>query len=317
MAGKLTCVSDHAWIISADHCDRRTRSSYIYIHVYINMFSITNQVMDVNIVYYVLIFESVSIGSISLLINYVEPYLPIFISRGFRFGKCSSKTHHALLTKLEIPKKRFGHFYIISGPILLFLFYFALNKYFYNENAPEIVLSLLDILFGTSRKALVPVESIILAIFVFSIHIWKRICEMYYICVFSDQKINIFHYILTFLHYITTLVSLIGESEGFVRDSHTDLSLHKLTIAQLVYAFIFLWSTYMQLESNFILARLRKNQYGDVVTKEHKIPIGGLFNYISNPLQLTEILMYLMLSGILWQASTFHYVTLFVIINQV
>lgn len=73
----------------------------------------------------------------------------------------------------------------------------------------------------------------------------------------------------------------------------------------------------MQLESNFILARLRKNQYGDVVTKEHKIPIGGLFNYISNPLQLTEILMYLMLSGILWQASTFHYVTLFVIINQV
>lgn len=69
------------------------------------MFSITNQVMDVNIVYYVLIFESVSIGSISLLINYVEPYLPIFISRGFRFGKCSSKTHHALLAKLEISKK--------------------------------------------------------------------------------------------------------------------------------------------------------------------------------------------------------------------
>ncbi|XP_070153254.1 uncharacterized protein [Polyergus mexicanus] len=230
---------------------------------------------------------------------------------------CSSNTHHALLAKLEIPKKWFGHYYIISGLILLFLFYFALNKYFYDENVPEIVLSLLDTLFGSSRKALVSMESVILAIFVFSIHIWKRICEMYYICVFSDQKINIFHYILTFLHYMTTLVCLIGECEGFVRDSHTDLSLHKLTIAQLVYAFIFLCLTYMQLESNFILARLRKNQYGDVVTKEHKIPIGGLFNYISNPLQLTEILMYLMLSGILCQASTFHYVTLFVIINQI
>lgn len=73
----------------------------------------------------------------------------------------------------------------------------------------------------------------------------------------------------------------------------------------------------MQLKSNFILAGLRKNQHGNVVTKEHKIPFGGLFNYISNPLQLTEIMIYLMLSGILYQASTFHYITLFVIINQV
>lgn len=96
-----------------------------------------------------------------------------------------------------------------------------------------------------------------------------------------------------------------------------DLSLHNLTTVQLMCAFIFLWSTYMQLESNFILAKLRKNLHGDVVTKEHKIPFGGLFKYISNPLQFTEIIMYIMLSGILWQTSTFHYVTLFVIINQV
>jgi len=65
---------------------------------------------------------------------------------------------------------------------------------------------------------LVPVETAILAIFVFSVHIWKRIYEMNYVCVFSDQKINIFHYILTFLHYSTTLLSLIGESEGFVKE---------------------------------------------------------------------------------------------------
>lgn len=37
---------------------------------------------------------------------------------------------------------------------MIFLFCLALNKYFYNENAPEIVLSLLDTLLGTSRKAL-------------------------------------------------------------------------------------------------------------------------------------------------------------------
>jgi len=61
--------------------------------------------MDVNIVYYILIFESASIGLISILINYMEPYLPLFISRGFRYGRCSSKNHHAILAKLEMPKK--------------------------------------------------------------------------------------------------------------------------------------------------------------------------------------------------------------------
>lgn len=95
------------------------------------------------------------------------------------------------------------------------------------------------------------------------------------------------------------------------------IDLPKLTIVQLMCAIIFLCSTYMQLESNFILAKLRKNQHGDVVTKEHKIPFDGLFKYISNPLQFTEIIVYIMLSGILWQTSIFHYVTLFVIINQV
>lgn len=71
---------------------------------------------------------------------------------------------------------------------------------------------------------LVSVETVILAIFVFSIHIWKRIYEMNYVCVFSDQKINIFHYILTFLHYSTTLLTLIGESEGFVREKGISLA---------------------------------------------------------------------------------------------
>lgn len=61
--------------------------------------------MDVNIVYYVLIFESFSVGLMSILINYAEHYLPIFISRGFRYGKFGSKNHHAILAKLEMPKK--------------------------------------------------------------------------------------------------------------------------------------------------------------------------------------------------------------------
>lgn len=73
----------------------------------------------------------------------------------------------------------------------------------------------------------------------------------------------------------------------------------------------------MQLKTNFILANLRKNMHGDIVSFKHKIPFDGLFKYIAAPLQLQEILIYLMLSMILWRASTFHIVTIWVVVNQV
>lgn len=104
---------------------------------------------------------------------------------------------------------------------------------------------------------------------------------------------------------------------NLLADSHVHLFWHKLTTIKLVCAFIFLWATYMQLKTNFILAKLRKNKHNVVVSYNYKIPVDGLFKYISNPLQFTEILMYLMLSVILWQASTYHYITIWVIANQV
>lgn len=186
---------------------------------------------------------------------------------------------------------------------------------------------------------LVPAKNVILAIVILNIQCWKRAYETCYVNVFSDQKMNISVYLTGFIHYAGIFLCIIGESEGFIRgifskmfanilsfviihivlisDSHTSVILYKLTTIELICMLICLWSSCMQLKSNFILARLRKNQYGNVVSKEHKIPFGGLFKYISNPLQLTEIIIYTMLSVILWQASTFHYITIWVITNQV
>jgi len=103
----------------------------------------------------------------------------------------------------------------------------------------------------------------------------------------------------------------------FYIGSYANVSLHKITTVKLICAFICLSSSYVQLKSNFILARLRKNSHGDVVSHVYKIPFDGLFKYIAGPLQLCEILIYLMLSVILWQASTYHYVTIWVVLNQV
>lgn len=71
------------------------------------------------------------------------------------------------------------------------------------------------------------------------------------------------------------------------------------------------------MNTNLILANLRKDHGGKVITKSYKIPHGRLFEYISAPLQLTEIIVYLMLNIILWKSSSFSFVFIFVLVNQV
>ncbi|XP_050465335.1 polyprenol reductase-like isoform X2 [Cataglyphis hispanica] len=228
----------------------------------------------------------------------------------------ANNTRNMILTNFNVPKRWYKHFYIFSGPASTITLCFILYKFLFNGNIPEIIFALLDMLLGTSRKPLIPVKNVILAIVILNVHCWKRVYETCYVNVFSDQKMNIIIYLIGFIHYAGIFLCIIGESEGFIRDSNTNVILYKLTTIELICVLICLWSSYMQLKSNFILARLRKNQHGDIVSKEHKIPFGGLYKYISSPLQLTEIIIYIMLSVILWQASTFHYITIWVITNQ-
>lgn len=252
-----------------------------------------------------------------LSINFLGSHLPNLMKRPFLYGKFGLKTtSHAIATKLEVPKRWFRHFYIFCAPLLTITLCLLYYKYLYNADVPEIVFTLLDTLLGTSRKSLISAENTILAMVLYNIHCWKRMYETCYINVFSNQKIHITVYLVGFIHYIGLILCILGESEGFVKGSHMSIFLHKVTAVKLVCAFICLWSSYMQLKTNFILANLRKSTHGDVVSLEYKIPSEGLFKYIAGPLQFWEILIYLMLSVILWEASTYHYVTLWVIVNQ-
>ena len=91
----------------------------------------------------------------------------------------------------------------------------------------------------------------------------------------------------------------------------------RLTAWHYVASFIFIWASMEQLRTNIILANLRKDKDGNVVTTEHKMSQDGLFKYISGPLQLTEITMYLSLYVILSTSATYPYILWWVIFNQV
>lgn len=70
----------------------------------------------------------------------------------------------------------------------------------------------------------------------------------------------------------------------------------------------------MQLRSNYILANLRKEK-GSI--NSYKIPRGELFEYVSSPLQFTEIILYTCLLFILRSSVTYYFVYLWVFVNQV
>ncbi|XP_018404483.1 PREDICTED: polyprenol reductase [Cyphomyrmex costatus] len=270
--------------------------------------------MDINIIRNFFIFSAMNIILASLLLNLLESQVPILIKRAFYYGKFDTTTPNLIAAKLEVPKRWFRHFYIFCAPLMTFTIFFLCHIYLNNIEVPEVIFTFLDALLGTSRKPLISAEEAILVFFLFNIHCWKRLYETCFINVFSNQKIHLAVYFIGFAHYVGVILSILGETEGFVRGSY--MFPRKVENVKLICAFLSIWASYEQLKTNFILAKLRKNSCGKVVSFEHKIPHDGLFKYVAGPLQLCEIIIYLMFSAILWRASTCHYITLWVVSNQ-
>lgn len=86
---------------------------------------------------------------------------------------------------------------------------------------------------------------------------------------------------------------------------------------QVIGILIFAYAWINQYKTAVILANLRKNPNGNIVTTEHKLPQGGLFKYLSSPHLTCEILIYFSLWLILLNNHTFQYVLLWVASNQV
>lgn len=58
-----------------------------------------------NIIKSIFLFNAIFIGLIGLLINILEPYLPIVVRRTFRYGKFSENASNSIVEILEVPKR--------------------------------------------------------------------------------------------------------------------------------------------------------------------------------------------------------------------
>lgn len=257
---------------------------------------------------------------LSLLVNFFEPRLPGAIVQTFRYGKFSYVSNRkSFVDHLEVPKSWFRHFYFVATVYSFVISYLFINAYVYHNPTPELVSWLLDLVATPERTATVSATSVCLATALFCLQIWRRLYETFSVSVFSDCKINVVQYFIGIAHYVGAATALLMEAPGFANPSFKSKitpSLSDLGLREVAAVAIFMWAWYNQYQTALILANLRKNKSGTVVSYNYKLPVGGLFDRLSSPHMFCEMLMYLALNLIVWGHTTWPYIFFWVFCNQ-
>lgn len=280
------------------------------------------------------------------LVNLVESLLPNSLRQSFRYGKhCHKGPTNALISLTEIPKSWFKHFYIFAFSWSLLALFLMLKGFVAKAQAPEIVLIFLDFMAGGQANRSVQVDSTcaLVSTVLMTMQCGRRFYETNFVQIFSkNSKINWSHYLIGYIHYFGAILTLLANTEGFVRGMyvrfnflllqiHIDLynysftgtlpspfSLKQISLLQYLCIFIFHFSWTQQYKSNMILVNLRKDaKSGEIKTEKHLLPTGGFFNMISSPHMFFEIVMYVAVLGLMPKSTTWLLIFIWVFSNQV
>ncbi|KAK8731909.1 hypothetical protein OTU49_007323 [Cherax quadricarinatus] len=264
------------------------------------------------IVYFVII--SVS----GTLINFVRNWVPLphaFI-QAFKFGKMAHTAQvNALVAHLEVPKRWFMHFYIFASVIVTVAIMQMWTLYVMRSPLPAWASLTLDVLSTPHRKPTVNVTTAALGLSLLAAQIYRRLYENLFISVFSSGRINILHYIVGHTHYLGAVILLVSEAPGFDGEEQ-DVSISGVTYLQIVGTLVCFFGFAIQNKSLRLLAALRKH-HGKKVTEKHIMPQGGMFEVVSCPHMMAEVLVYLGILLILQRHTGWIIVTLWVISNQI
>lgn len=276
----------------------------------------------INLIQLVFIIFIITIVLLGSLMTLLESHLPNSIRQSFRYGKHSHKGEtDKLVNLLEVPKAWFSHFYIFALVWSLLALYLISSVILSQQEAPDFVLRFLDLMCGGSKHRQVRVDSntALLGTLLLTLQCVRRFYETNFVQIFSKRsKMNLSHYVVGYVHYFGAVISLLANTPGFVRDSKpAPLSLANVTMLQVTYVLIFLFSWLQQYWSNMRLVNLRKNaKTGDIKTEEHLLPSGGWFNLISSPHMFFEVVMYYCLADLFTPIRTWKLIFIWVASNQ-
>jgi len=260
----------------------------------------------------------------STLINLSESKLPTIILQTFRYGKHAyNGIPSTFVSQCEIPKAYFKHFYAFAIVWSSLVFGLATSVYAFGMPAPKWIVSALDLLCGTNRSVSASPLATYLAVSLLFLQCIRRFYETHWVQVFSSHsKINISHYAVGYFHYFGAFLVIIAHGPGFVNhgidlEHSMKISPNQLTAMQCGAVALFLFAWYNQFQSNLILANLRKNKTGAVLNHKHHLPSGGYFNLVSAPHMFFEIILYIAIQLLLPTNTSWIFVLLWVVSNQI
>nr|XP_056711860.1 polyprenol reductase [Euleptes europaea] len=218
-----------------------------------------------------------------------------------RYGKTKSgcRRRPAWLQYLDVPKRWFYHFYVVAvvwnGILLLWL----IQSLFFSRPFPVWFQDLLNVLDEGSqdwnRDSYIKghggesLSALLVCLFVW-LNSCRRLWECLHISVFSTGVIHVVQYCFGLIYYVLVGLTVLGQVPPSVRAGRGD----RLTVCwyHVLGSLVFVWASVHQQRCLVILANLRKNKSGEVVSLDHHLPFGDWFEMVSCPHYFDEVLIY-------------------------
>lgn len=202
-----------------------------------------------------------------------------------------------------VPKRYFCHFYLFS----LCLFIPSLVVVLINYSSCPANNKLQAIISSSKEfsKNLVKIEvvhdlnevvALLFTVILMIIQCSRRLYECLFVSVYSNySKINILHYIFGHSFYMFAAISTLSPilySQTSDKFKIYDLVDNLLNKERAILFVLFIYTSHHQYKCHTIFAKLRKDKTGRVITEQHYVPTGGLFEYVSCPHFMLEIVLY-------------------------
>jgi len=205
-----------------------------------------------------------------------------------------------------LPKRYFMHFYVTAT--LTFISSFAIIFLYYMPGKlnAEVVKMSHALIHQIQRYVKIEtvdtidsITSLVFTVILMTLQTSRRLYECLFISVYSSHsKINVLHYILGHIFYLAAAISTLCPillSNTSTKFTYIAL-LDNLVTKQRALAFVmFIYASHHQHKCNQIFANLRKDKTGRVITERHYVPTGGMFEYVSCPHYLFEVIIYFLI----------------------
>lgn len=276
---------------------------------------------QINVLEFIFLNLAFTVTFTGIIINNYEKYVPAFIIKGYRYGSFAYQGSEAnFLQVIEIPKAYYRHFYLFSSIFSTAMLFYMFMVYFFRITVNYPVYFVLKVLLQENEPS-VSVTAALIAMFLLTIQCIRRLYETYYLQVFAkSSKMNLSHYLVGIIHYFACIVTVVGQAPLFCGNQNRENLIWNdkyTTFLAIPCIAIFLITWNEQFRTNTIFANLRKDKKsGEVVTEEHRIPHGRMFEYVSSPHRMCEIVLYTILL-LLVPSRTFFCIYLWVLGNQI